>query len=928
MDNGFGTNLEGFLIHGNLSLNPGEIPVINGDGSIEASGTFYIDTLREYNNNNGIDIQHVIFNDNYVEIPFNNPSNINSATLILNGGITIQNTTDSISLTSGGTFTSLGGVSIAKTLNVGGLINCHDNKIINVSWPTAPLDAANKAYVDSKTYGSSSLTGNFTSGQIIIGGSNGNVIGYPNFVYNNPTNLTNPTTGSGLIIYDTTDAYNLTTGGVLTAYGGVNIYKTLNVGDIINVNNNKIIDVAFPTNPYDAVNKKYVDDLVASISGGGGSGTSGSNYFNFTSGQILIGGSSSGSYNNYIYGSSTFIFTEDFGIFINNTTDAIGLGTGGALTITGGLSVDKHVYIGGGLDVNMKNITSVATPINGYDAVNKDYLDALIQNLPTDIYVPDQNNYENTFVLENNVTNSLPVPLLNISSDKVLSFITYIYVNVHNVDSSVINCLYTVSSFYNGNEWIYNTKFTGFISDVQFVVVTENNGNNIRNAIVEYTNTNLSGITTIKYYVEEDITVKPNTTQYNYNLIQTSSSTSYIDFLSFLYNDIVSTKIHIYVSNGISAAFFIFDLLFKENKWVMNYERIGEDIGIHFKMNNNSNIGSIQYSNTNSTNVIARVKEYKILQSYKSIQLYNNTTNGTVTDIKISDVNYIQMYIYVEKPTINQYAFYTIEGFIFNGKWYTNSCFIGDYLHVVFGITDNGYLQYTNLDPSNLTFIKVMLVLPNQNIPLPVISGGTGNTYLEPYSVLIGNGYGPIINTTEFIYKDCALQMYCPDAQIIIYNTTDASGVGTGGTLTLHGGASISKTLYVGKDLFIGNQLYVDNIDITPSPGDLNEHVFYANNNQILQALIPSFYFDTYIVKSFIAQITITIVLQSTQMDAMVILKGISTNNGWKLNSEFIGDNTGLQFYCNNTGQVNYTSTNLNNWLYTKIRFRADTTSV
>ena len=518
MDNGFGTNLEGFLIHGNLSLNPGEIPVVNGDGSIEASGTFYIDTLREYNNNNGIDIQHVIFNDNYVEIPFNSPSNINSGTLILNGGITIQNTTDSISLTSGGTLTSLGGVSIAKTLNVGGIINCHNNKIINVSWPTNPLDAANKAYVDSKTYGSSSLTGNFTSGQVIIGGNDGNVVGYPNFVYK-PSYI-NSTIGSGLIIYDTANAVNLTTGGVLTTYGGVNIYKTLNVGDIINVNNNKIIDVAFPTNPYDAVNKKYVDDLIASISGGGGgSVTSGSYYFNFTSGQILIGGSSSGNYNNYIYGSNTFIFTDDFGIFINNTTDAIGLGTGGALTITGGLSVDKHVYIGGGLDVNMKNITNVATPINGYDAVNKDYLDALIQNLPSDVYIPDQNNYENTFVLQNNVTSPLPVPLLTIKSDNVLSFIAYIYVNVHNTDGSLVNCLYTILSFYDGNEWIYNTKFTGFISNVQFVVITQDNGSNIKNAIVEYTNTNLSGVTTIKYYVEEDITVNPNTLQYNYNLI-------------------------------------------------------------------------------------------------------------------------------------------------------------------------------------------------------------------------------------------------------------------------------------------------------------------------------------------------------------------------------------------------------------------------
>ena len=117
MDSGFGTNLEGFLIHGNLSLNPSYVPIVDGDGSLEASGTIYIDKIREYNNQNGIDNQNVIFNNDSVEIPFSNPSDISSGTLLLNGGITLNNTSDSISLTSGGTLTTLGGVSIGKKLN-------------------------------------------------------------------------------------------------------------------------------------------------------------------------------------------------------------------------------------------------------------------------------------------------------------------------------------------------------------------------------------------------------------------------------------------------------------------------------------------------------------------------------------------------------------------------------------------------------------------------------------------------------------------------------------------------------------------------------------------------------------------------------------------------------------------------------------------
>lgn len=929
MDNGFGTNLEGFLIHGNLSLNPGVIPAINGDGSIEASGTFYIDKLREYNNNNGIDIQNVIFSQNYVSIPFNIPSNNSTTgTLVLNGGLSIRNTSDATSLTSGGTITTLGGVSIGKRLNVGGQVNVNNNKIINVSWPTNPLDAANKAYVDSRTGGNGFFTGNYTAGQVLIGGSSGNVVGFPNFVYNQNT---------GLIILNTSESLNLSSSSSLTTYGGVNIYKTLNVGDIINVNNNKIINVAYPTDNYDAVNKLYVDDLFNSIGGGGG-GTGGSIInLNFSTGQILIGG-----INESIIGRDTFIYSESYGIFINNSTDASGLGTGGALTITGGLSVDKRVFIGGGLDVNMQNITSVASPINGFDAVNKNYLTASLQNLPSDAYTLSPNNYENLFILENDVVSPpLPIPLLTISPQQTLSFITYIYVNVHNVDSSIINSLFIIYSFYDGTKWIYNSKFTGFISDVQFYVVTDENFN----AVVSYTNTNLSGVSSIKYYVRENMTIAPNTSQVNYTLLPTLDD-NFVDFLSFLYNEIVCLKIHVYISVENSAAFFTFDLVFKNDEWVMYSERIGSDINVEFNMNNLSNIGTLQYKNLTGKPIIVRVKQYRVLESYSSIQLYNNTFFGVLTNVQITNTEYATLYIYVGKPELNQYTFFTIEVLKYLDNWYTNTSFRGDFLNVFFQVNSNGYLTYSNPDPINYTFMKVLIVVPNKYQSLPITSGGTGNTYLEPYSILIGNGTSPIIHSTEFIYKDCTLHMYCKDAQIIIYNTTDATGVGTGGNLTLYGGASINKSLYVGNkihvtnDLYVGdeiqvnnklsvgNNLYVNNVNITPSSGDLTEYSFYATNNQTTQASINNFYFDSFSVQSFIAQITITITRTTSILRALVILKGLNTSSGWILRNEYIGDTTGIQFFCDNTGQINYTSTNISNWISTKINFRASTTSL
>ena len=597
-------------------------------------------------------------------------------------------------------------------------------------------------------------------------------------------------------------------------------------------------------------------------------------------------------------------------IIIHNTTDAIGLGTGGNLTLYGGASINKHVFIGEGLDVNLTNITNVATPINGYDAVNKDYLEALLNSIPLNNYVTQPYNYQQFFILNNNVLSPTHIPYLTISADITVSFIAYIYVN-----SPTFKSLYTIYSYFNGSVWTYFSRFSGPPLDVDFVVTTTNN----KLANVCYTNRGLTGTTSIEYYIYEDIQIKPNTSQFNYML--TKSVIPY-DFLNYLYTNYHSIKLHIHVwVNNTTAAYFLIDLLLKENEWIINCDRIGPDIGVYFTMKNKNNLGSLQCVNLNNGSVVARVKEYKILQSFSTFRLLNSTFNGLVPPIDIK-TDYCQLYIYVEKPEIHQYAFYTIEGFLFNNEWYTNSSFIGDYLHVSFSINNTGILTYINNDPTYITNIKILMVEPDIFIPLQVQDGGTGNSYLEPYSVLIGNGTGPIINTSEFIYQDCILHMKCPESQIVIYNTTDATGLGTGGNLTLYGGASIDKTLY------IGNELYVNNVNITPSIGDFNEHVFYGNNNVAIPEIIPGFIFDTTRIKSFVSHIAITVMLVNEQYDVLVVLKGINTSKGWVLNKEFIGDNLNIQFYCNNNGNIEYTSMNFMSWIYTKMRYKADTTTI
>ena len=91
---------------------------------------------------------------------------------------------------------------------------------------------------------------------------------------------------------------------------------------------------------------------------------------------------------------------------------------------------------------------------------------------------------------------------------------------------------------------------------------------------------------------------------------------------------------------------------------------------------------------------------------------------------------------------------------------------------------------------------------------------------------------------------------------------------------------------------------------------------------------IPLFIFDSNIVKSFISHISITITLVNNQIDTQLILKGLNTNNQWLLSQDNTFDiNVGVYLTISQNGNIQYTSENYSNWISTKIRYRAETTS-
>jgi hypothetical protein len=1041
MESGFGQNLEGFLIKGNLSLAPSANPTLQGDGSIEGSGILYFDSIQEYNYLNGVNIQDVSFKNGQLLIPYTIPSdNATSASVIVDGGVSFKHTQNASSITSGGGLTVVGGVSIGKDLLVGGIIDVNNNFIKNVAYPINQSDAANKQYVDDQKF-----TGNFTTGQLLIADSNGDAIrGYDNLTYdgytiqlsstknitgsvggsfvcyggvsiskdvfiggilnvnNNiiqnvaypilPTDAANKqyvddhklegnfTTGqviiaetvgdqirgydsftydgsvltlgtnSSILISNTQNAISLTSSGVFTVEGGVCIKKDIFVGGNIDVTENFIKNVATPVDPLDATNKEYVDQVSTRLSG------------NFTTGQIIIAesdGDAIRGYNNIIFDddgtTGNLILNPNTNIVLQNTSDSAGLGYG-SLTSLGGASFDKSVFIGGQLDVNTQRITNVSTPLENFDAVNKAYVDALFNSVSDTCCTGETGDefYENTFILNNNVT--LPEDITDFNFDNsIKAFISYIYVQI----GTEKNAFYTIRGIKTGSGWKITPTYIGQNTGVDFYIRTDLS---INKGILQYTNSNYTGINIIKFRTITEIDDIAGTSQTNLTLTNNITDYQNVSGLTFLNSQLNSVKVVIYVSDNTNEKFSLYFLncLLKDDEWVMNSYFIGDTNDINFRIINQNSIGQIQYINTNLTgDYTIRYQQYKILKSLNSIELLANTfIPNVISDIFIFNGTSFQLTIYVEILELSKYALYEIEGYLQNDVWKINTRYVGDRTGIIFSIdtfSGDGYLKYTNSNSFNAR-IRYLKDVPLVFEPLPVSKGGTGNTELEPYAVLRGNGTDPIVGTADFIYKDYEL-LLGNQSSIILQNTTPAINLTSGGTITTYGGVSIKENLLIGneltiyntsfainltsggtittyggvsigKNLLIGEALIVKDIDITPSIGDISaERSFNALNNQQIPDDVVDFNFSNVNVKSFSGIVCVTVTTYNDEYDTLYEFKGLRKASGWILNTSYIGDNINIKFYITQYGQIQYTSPNIYNWISTKIKFRAMTTT-
>jgi trimeric autotransporter adhesin len=89
--------------------------------------------------------------------------------------------------------------------------------------------------------------------------------------------------------------------------------------------------------------------------------------------------------------------------------------------------------------------------------------------------------------------------------------------------------------------------------------------------------------------------------------------------------------------------------------------------------------------------------------------------------------------------------------------------------------------------------------------------GGTGKSSFTPNKLVMGDGTNPLVSLSELSLESNCFKVTCP---IKILDSTNAIGLGSGGSFTTLGGASISGKVFIGNDVVISNNTYIQG-DIT-----------------------------------------------------------------------------------------------------------------
>lgn len=229
-----------FIVDGGLSVGSGQnaVGIGNGGGlTVNGGGSFGGD-LYVGGSINGSGSSSSTYA--YLTLTATDEAiNLSTGSLVTFGGITIQATTNSSSLTNGGSLLTLGGASIGSDMYIGGnnyfygttnYIRKNTNQIIkfykNVNQVVYSFDLDNNSNFSLSKYDDSNI---FIEKSFEINNIDGSILFYNNLPSNSLTNSSVIFNG-GISINATNNSLSLTSGGALTIAGGISVEKNVFIG--------------------------------------------------------------------------------------------------------------------------------------------------------------------------------------------------------------------------------------------------------------------------------------------------------------------------------------------------------------------------------------------------------------------------------------------------------------------------------------------------------------------------------------------------------------------------------------------------------------------------------------------------------------------------------------------------------------------------
>lgn len=152
-------------------------------------------------------------------------------------------------------------------------------------------------------------------------------------------------------------------------------------------------------------------------------------------------------------------------------------------------------------------------------------------------------------------------------------------------------------------------------------------------------------------------------------------------------------------------------------------------------------------------------------------------------------------------------------------KKYVDDHIVSTEIYAGTGLTKTGTTFSVNDNLSNVTGVgNINSGTWSANV-INVSYGGTGKTSFSSNKLIMGDGSNPLVSISEVAFSDNKLLSTAP---ISITNTISSVGIGSGGSLTVLGGGSISGKLWLGSldvinDVKILGDMTVGNIKILGS---------------------------------------------------------------------------------------------------------------